>query len=202
MTKIDMSLKRGRGRLVFILIVALFVIPFVLASWFYNRTVQTEVWNTTNEGILIQPIQPLKDFELVGKSGSVIDIGSFRGHWTLVFVVPEPCGDRCLRNIYHMRQIWISLGREAYRLKRLLLLSDSKQQVALSDFLNDYSHTGVVVDAERVLIDQFNVIETGDGAAIMLVDPLANIMMAFPESTDPRDILKDIRKLMKVSQVG
>ena len=38
--------------------------------------------------------------------------------------------------------------------------------------------------------------------AVMLVDPLTNIMMSFPQSMDPRDILKDLRKLLKVSQTG
>ena len=35
-----------------------------------------------------------------------------------------------------------------------------------------------------------------------LVDPLGNVMMLIPGTLDPSDLLKDLKKLMKLSKVG
>ena len=101
-----------------------------------------------------------------------------------------------------MRQIWISLGREANRLQRLLLIADAEQKQELTEFLTAYPQTNVIVDADGQLLRQIEAVRHAAEPAIMLVDPLGNLMMSFPQSMDPRDILKDLKKLLKISQIG
>lgn len=58
-------------------------------------------------------------------------------------------------------------------------------------------------DSERVKIlladKPFNQMQSGK---IYLVDPAANIFMYYPDSTDPMNILKDLKKVLEVSQIG
>jgi cytochrome oxidase Cu insertion factor (SCO1/SenC/PrrC family) len=42
-----------------------------------------------------------------------------------------------------------------------------------------------------------------DGSEILLVDPLGNLMMRFPvENDDPKGMLEDIKKLLRLSRIG
>ena len=41
-----------------------------------------------------------------------------------------------------------------------------------------------------------------DGTEILLIDPLGNLMMRFPLSDDPKGMLEDIKKLLKLSRIG
>jgi cytochrome oxidase Cu insertion factor (SCO1/SenC/PrrC family) len=191
-----------RSRILFLALIALFVIPFLGAEWLYQRTREGGVWNTSNRGTLIKLARPLQTFSLVDQAGRQYDVERFRGHWTFAFVASNPCDEFCRKNIYHMRQVWISLGRDSNRLQRLLLLSSDEQKSDLREFLEVYPQTDVVIDADNQLIQQMITANPAVEPAIMLVDPLTNIMMSFPQSMDPRDILRDLRKLLKVSQTG
>ncbi len=193
---------RTRNRLLFLSVIALFVIPFLAAYWFFGRTVKTEVWGTTNLGTLIRPVVSLQDFTLIDQHGNPFTLNRLRGQWTLVFIPDNPCDEACKKNIYHMRQLWISLGKNAYRVQQLLLLHDAMEIQNLDSFLQNYPQTIVVVDPAQMLITQIESASPADEAAIVLVDPLSNLMMAFPQSLDPGDILHDLKKLLKFSQTG
>ena len=39
-------------------------------------------------------------------------------------------------------------------------------------------------------------------AEVLLVDPLGNLMMRFPLSDDPKGMLEDIKKLLRLSRIG
>jgi len=39
-------------------------------------------------------------------------------------------------------------------------------------------------------------------AHIYLVDPLGNLMLRFPAQVDPKGMMKDLRLLLKASQIG
>lgn len=183
-------------------VVALFILPFVIASWFYKQTVKTEVWGTSNKGLLVRPVRALSDFTLFDQTGEQYNAKRFLGHWTLVFISPEYCDEPCKKNIYHMRQIWISLGKDANRLQRLLVFTTIEQKQQLMDFLKAYPQTLLVVDENEQLVGQIETARSSDEPAIMLIDPLGYIMMSFPQAMDPQDILKDLRKLLKISQIG
>jgi hypothetical protein len=37
---------------------------------------------------------------------------------------------------------------------------------------------------------------------VYLIDPLGNLMFRFPKNPDPRGMIKDIKQLLKASQIG
>jgi cytochrome oxidase Cu insertion factor (SCO1/SenC/PrrC family) len=191
-----------RSRLTLLLIVALFVAPLLAAIWLYQRVQDEGVWDTVNHGRLIRPAQPLEGVELSDIDGDPVTGEDLRERWTLLFIPGSPCEAACRKNIYHMRQVWASLGREAPRVQRWLLVDSPDRHAALAGFLEDYPRMAVVVDRQRRLIGPLKGAIELDEPAIYLVDPLGNLMMAFPQSLDPRDMLKDLKKLLKVSRIG
>ncbi|HEX7025816.1 MAG TPA: SCO family protein, partial [Gammaproteobacteria bacterium] len=149
------------------------------------------------------PARPLGEFTLrLGHNGGTYTLEDLRGKWTLVFVPPDDCDETCKRNIYHMRQVWAGLGREAHRVQRLLILRAPAQWDVLRGFLENYPNMPVAFDADGALINQIAHSEASLGVKIYLVDPLGNLMMAFPQTLDPRDMLKDLKKLLKISTIG
>jgi hypothetical protein len=101
-----------------------------------------------------------------------------------------------------MRQVWAGLGREAPRVQRLMILQSAAQKDDLREFLENYPYMTVIIDSESVLVQQM--ISSGKQVHdnIFLVDPLGNLMIAFPQTLDPRDMLKDMKKLLKISTIG
>lgn len=192
-----------RGRLVFLTIVMLFAIPLIVAWWLFLHTNPGQPWATSNKGDLIIPARPLREFTLNRiQSDAAYTLDDMRGKWTLVFVPPADCDETCKKNIYHMRQVWAGLGREADRVQRLLVLQASAQYAALAEFLQNYPHMPLVYDSGNSLIGQIPFSETSLGRNVYLVDPLGNLMMAFPQTLDPRDMLRDLKKLLKISTIG
>lgn len=194
---------RTRSRLVLLLLIALLIGPLLGAVWLYRHVQQGgQIWGTANRGELIDPATPLTDFELPTAGGDPVTPDALREQWTLLFIPASPCDERCRKNIYHMRQVWAALGREAPRVQRWLLVETPDQHAALAGFLENYPRMTVAVDRQHALIRPVRSEIDLDEPAIYLVDPLGNLMMAFPQSMDPRDMLKDLKKLLKISQIG
>lgn len=192
-----------RGRLTLLLIVAAFALPIIIAAWLYQTAREEGVWNTTNHGILIQPPRALEAFSLSPiNGGSPFTLEDLEGQWTLVYAPPSNCDEDCRRAIYHMRQVWRALGREAPRVQRLMRVGpDSDWGLSVKQ---EYPGLIVVRDTEgsRALLDQLTVEDLRPRRHFYLIDPLGNLMMAFPLDLDPGGMLDDIKKLLKISKIG
>jgi cytochrome oxidase Cu insertion factor (SCO1/SenC/PrrC family) len=195
--------RKWRVRLTLLAIVLLFTIPLIGAWWLYTNTEPGQPWATSNKGDLITPARPLSGFTLRrGQNDGIYTLEDLRGKWTLVFVPPPDCDETCKKNIYYMRQVWAGLGHEAHRVQRLLVLRAPAQLDALAGFLENYPDMSVVFDSGNALIGQIPRGEASLGKNVYLIDPLGNLMMAFPQTLDPRDMLKDLKKLLKISTIG
>lgn len=186
----------------FLALIAVFLSPFV-GGWLalYVFEVRPE---SGNYGALIQPVRKLSWPALESTDGRRIEDG-FGRRWTLLLFAGDSCGDRCRSNLFYMRQIRILLGRDTPRLQNVLI---SAQPVSdeLSKFLNEYPDLVVIENnQDERLYGQFGLHgfdQVGNAAKLYLVDPEQNLMMHYPAANDQNRILEDIRKLMKLSQIG
>ncbi len=199
-----------RGRIIFLSVVALFAVPLLAAVWLYKNTQTGNPWATSNKGVLITPATPLESFALMPLHVNAAEVESIeqaytleslKTHWTMIYIAPQQCGEACKKNIYHMRQVWAGLGREAYRVQRLLLVDSEQQFAELQPFLQHYPEQLIAI-SHPGFAGQFNNKDKISPAPIYLVDPLGNLMMYFPVDLDPRSMLKDIKKLLKISKIG
>lgn len=174
-----------RGRLKLVLLGAFFLLPMA-ASWL--------VWwldlapgTTSNYGTLLEP-RPLAQAPLA----------SLKGKWVLVQFDGGACSADCERKLYFMRQVRRAQGKEMQRVARLWLLTDAVQPAptllaAIEDTAIGAPDAALVAlfPAERSVTEH-----------IYLVDPLGNLMMRFPRDPDPSRVIKDLRRLLKVSGFG
>jgi cytochrome oxidase Cu insertion factor (SCO1/SenC/PrrC family) len=107
-----------------------------------------------------------------------------------------------------MRQVRIALGKDTDRVQRLFVMVNPENTRSVRDLLDQ--HQGIVWatgndDQMQGLVGQIKQATAGMPAvaeAIYLVDPLGNLMLRFPPDLDPRSMLKDLKRLLKVSRIG
>jgi len=193
------------GRLKLVALIGAFAGPLLLATvWFALIDPQGEV-DTRNNGQLIEPAWPLEDFSLRLADGGAFGLDELRGHWTLVYFAGGDCAEQCVQNLYHMRQVRLSLHKRMHRVQRLYIGAPLGDELA-------GEHPGLLLadgpqggDDAGELRGQFDAAEAQLGPlpqAIYLVDPLGNLMMRFDPALDPRKMLKDLKHLLRVSRIG
>ena len=188
-------------RLKFIALVLFFASPFVV-GWLalYVFELRPE---SINYGTLVHPVKKLQWPVLESVVGDRFENG-FGRKWTFLLFARESCSQQCQSNLYYMRQIRTLLGRNAPRLQNLLVVT-SPVDKELTSFLADYPDLVVIVNNSELLYSQFQISgleQVGATPQLYLVDPDNNYMMHYPAEIDHYRVLDDIRKLMKLSQIG
>ena len=205
-----MSEKSGKNlfwyRVKFLAVIAIFLSPFV-GGWFalYVFEIRPE---SGNYGELVQPVRKLQWPVLETSEGVRLESG-FDRKWSFLLFTRGSCDESCRANLFYMRQIRVLLGRNTERLQNVLV-SAKPLTAELREFLSEYPNL-IVIDnysgdnGDGDLYQQFQLpgLESvGSSAKMYLVDPDDNLMMHYPADNDQNRVLEDIRKLMKLSQIG
>lgn len=193
-----------RNRWIVAVIAALFLGSFLTAF----LLVQTG-WRpsaTRNYGELVTPPRPLADVVLADRAGEPVHVRDLRGKWTWVYFGPGECPAPCVNNLYKMRQITAAQGAEAHRVQQVYVVTDAEP--VASGLLEEYPQTQVLhgtPSAVRALAEQFALAQDSplEGLhRLYLVDPLGNFMMSYAADADPTRINKDLKLLLRASQIG
>ena len=148
-----------------------------------------------NYGELITQVS-LKDGR--EESGQIISAQDFKGKWTLVYVGGGACDKRCETLLYYIRQVRSAQGPERDRINRVWIVSDGKDPAAT--LLAQHPGLNLVRSRDKGFLAQFAGAESG--SHVYMVDPLGNLMMRFPSNPDPSRMIRDIKHLLKASQIG
>jgi cytochrome oxidase Cu insertion factor (SCO1/SenC/PrrC family) len=191
-----------------VLLGLIFLAPVVAAWWLYHEDESWRPAGTTNHGILITPVRPLE--RRTGwrtPDGETLAPDYLRGKWTLVYIGTGECPAACAESLYRMRQARLSQGENMNRVQRLYLIINDRTPTPLPAALGAYAGMDIAVLSPReglVFLKRFRIgaESVQEAHNIYLVDPLGNLMMYFPPETDPGGMLKDLRRLLKHSQIG
>jgi len=186
---------RGRGRVQFLLIAAVFFGPLLFAFWLYYSGESLQPTGRTNHGELLEPIENLA--ERLPESG----LHAHRDNtWVLLYANEGSCGEACQQALYTIRQSRLMLGRDMERVTRVFLHGDiGPDTLLLAD-----GHEGLVTledDALAALLSGRIPAGTGAGG-YFLIDPLGNLVMYFKPDIEPADMVEDIEHLLKLSRIG
>lgn len=194
-----------RGRVQLVLIFALFLAP-PLGAWFAWQYVETHgVDATTNVGVLVSPARPVTADGLGAGDGADLTVDALRGRWTYVLFAPAGCGERCRRQLYLTRQVRLGVNKDMSRVQRLLVVPASSGAGPRAELAE--AHPDLRVAVLRSEDAPFAAPFHGegfapDGAHYFLLDPLGNLMMRYADDVPGKGLLKDLRKLLKASQIG
>ncbi|MBL1142211.1 MAG: hypothetical protein HND53_09300 [Proteobacteria bacterium] len=196
---------KKNNRLTIILVVALFVGPLVLSWAVFNYTDFLEIRGTSNKGKLIEPPRPLDDLALIDPFNDNRN-DSLYGKWNITYVT-DICDKVCMDNVYRMRQIHIAMDKHSLRVQRVLLLA-GHSAYDVKELLVDFKGQQII-DKDMINIkDLLNKFRLNDSDSpleanrIYIIDPLGNLMMSYKSNANPRDIYKDLKKLLRGSRIG
>lgn len=200
------SLQPGAGRWKLVALAALFAAPVVLATLLY--TLDWRPRGAVNYGELVQPPRPVADIDLRTPDGKPWRSGELREKWHMVYFAPPECAEACAQNLYKMRQVHVAQGQERDRVERVMVLTGTGSPAWLASVMEEYPDLRVVTGTEaniRALAQQF-ALPQGSPLdrleRIYVVDPIGNFMMSYPAEADPARVRKDLKHLLKVSQIG
>ena len=128
-------------------------------------------------------------------SGPPLD--ALRGKWVLVSFDAAACDAYCEKKLYFMRQIRTAQHKDMGRVERLWVLTDAGKP--RPELLAAIEGTRIASARDMPAAKDF----PGNAADhVYIVDPLGNLMMRFPRDPDPSKMLKDLKRLLRLSQIG
>jgi hypothetical protein len=191
---------RRRNLRTLALLAGLFLVPLLLAFLTYYGTSWRPLAHV-NHGELIVPARPLPHtpLELLGP-GAPSQGTPFAGKWALVYVGEGACDDDCRATLLLMRQTRLALNTDMGRVTRVFLVT---AHCCAYEFL-EREHAGLVLvnaqgAAAAALLAEF---PPARHHTLFVVDPLGNLMMSYDAAKNPRGLLEDLKKLLRLSQIG
>ncbi|MDC0661001.1 hypothetical protein [Marinobacter sp. SS21] len=195
------QLRRGR-RMAWLLFAVGFG-PMLLATAMYY-TGWLNPAGHTNQGELLQPPVAVTELALVGADGQPLAQRfapqAAEAKW-LLLVVADGCAGSCEQLLYLARQVNIALGKNANRVAGAAWVGQLPNALA-QRWPDDYrtiERLTVLPEAVPAWPEQ---LAPAEAPSLLLVDPLGNVMMRYDSSHRGEAMLKDLKHLLKLSQIG
>ena len=179
---------RRKGRWQLILILMMVIGPMVLATFMYKL----QFW---------VPDSRSYHGELIGNGQTRADIGvqADQDRWQLLVTAPTACAADCQQLVYLARQLQISLGRDAYRASHALAGAQPLSTEYEAKLKAEYPQL------QRYSLDLStftrNAAAPGE-AQLWIVDPHGNLVLRYDARVKGKDLLNDLRLLLKLSNIG
>jgi len=194
-----MEESRSRGRRQLLIVAAVFLVPLLVAfSLYYGK-----LWRpagSSSKGELIDPARPLAVAGLRQSDGTPAGANPFQEKWTLLYIGDGACDADCRTALVFMRQSRLALNNEMTRVQRIFLATGN---CCANDYFKT-EHPGLItLDASspeaQPLLAQF---PPDRAHSLFIVDPLGNLMMRHDASHTSKDLLEDLKKMLKLSHIG
>ena len=179
---------RRKGRWQLILILMMVIGPMVLATFMYKL----QFW---------VPESRSYHGELIGNGQTRADIGvqADQDRWQLLVTAPTACANDCQQLVYLARQLQISLGRDASRASHALAGAQPLSTEYEAKLKAEYPQL------QRYSLDLStftrNAAAPGE-AQLWIVDPHGNLVLRYDAKVKGKDLLNDLRLLLKLSNIG
>ena len=120
--------------------------------------------------------------------------------WLMLYANLAECNAECRDALLRLRQSRLMLGKDMRRVARVFLHGDSAPDIVSLE----QQHAGLITIADKslsALLEQKRPAELQAGGCY-LIDPLGNLVMYFPPGLDPKEMVGDIKHLLKLSHLG
>ncbi len=197
------SKNMNNHRRVLFLVLVVCLGPFVIALILYTNL----GWMSGNSayGRLIEPLILTKRSEFQGLDDfSKSNIHEIRGHWVFIHFVPgSGCGEQCSEALEKTKKIRLMLNKDLMRVRRMAIILGELDTQSVQSLWLSHIYLLRVRASRRILEIARSVVGSGSLDGVVLVmDPIGNLMMWYPSEFEPYEVKKDLKRLLKVSQIG
>ncbi|MDX1626597.1 MAG: SCO family protein [Wenzhouxiangellaceae bacterium] len=182
------------NRLTLLAIAAAFFLPVLIAVVLHSQWIDWTAEPGRAHGVLIEPVVPIGEFDVVDAAGDRLTGTDLRGRWQLILATRAPCAEDCRERLALMRQLWTSLNRHQPDVGMLFVTDGALSQEVL-EFVEALDAPFRVVDgaAGATLARRLPELDRG---GFYIVDPMGNIMERFAADADLNGVRKDLRRLL------
>ena len=169
----------GRKQLAVIFIMALCSLGGSYALFFAAQ--DGERWGTTNNGTFVQPVVTVDQLQWQTPDG--VPLYTYSQWW--LWTVADQCDVACAEALQKLRAAHILLNKEAKRVRRgittgpAFVIPDDQPDLLRIQSLREQTPEGIYI-----------------------VDPNGNLVFFYPLDINPKLLLADLKRLLKVSQIG
>jgi hypothetical protein len=179
----------------------LFVGPLI-AAWLTYSTGFFLPKHHVNNGTLLTPSLSIDALELKNEANQ--SSADLNGKWWLMYVSNYPAAPKAQKRLYYIRQIRQATGKDRDRIERGLITTQQNPERSnwvklhfpgLHQFSANPSGLAILhaKTPKKLALPE---------GSLYLVDPLGNIIMYYAPDVAPKGILKDLVRVLKVSQIG
>jgi hypothetical protein len=198
-----MNAQQKKNRLLILTLFAMTLLPFLLAVLF---KVKPELMQgQINYGRLITPPVTTEPSDLSGFDAFSSDnIKELNAHWLIVNLIPQQgCNEVCLDALHKTKQIQLMLNKDLPRTRRVALLLGNPDPNLAEGWWKDEKALLRVKPSPSFLSKLKGIRPEGfQNGAVLLMDPLRNLMMQYEPGFDPYKVKSDLTHLLKISQIG
>ena len=188
MSEATPSVNRRKGRLQLLLILLGVIGPMVLATGMYKL----QFWVPDGRSY---------HGELIGNGQTRADIGvqAQEERWQLLVTAPKDCAVDCQQLVYLARQVQIGLGRDAGRASHAIAVA----QPLATDYEAKLTREYPQLQRYPLDLNAFSK-ANGDKTApqLWIIDPHGNLVLRYDPAVKGKDLLNDLRHLLKLSNIG
>lgn len=186
------------GRRMLLLLAALFLAPLAISFFMYYGHTGLQPTKRVNRGELFQPARPLPPLQLTLADGTPAPKDLLRHHWTVLYVGAGECDERCRTALHDSRQVRLALDREMTRVQRVFVASGACCDL---EFLTREHPDLRVVRADPAAASLLPLLDATPGS-LYVIDPLSNLILHYAPDVPPKGLLEDLKRLLKLSQIG
>ncbi len=185
MTDGEMAARR-RNRAQMLAIMAIALVSLGGSYLLFYSTRSGEIWGTTNNGAFVTPPVSIGDLQIRDAEGQMLEDG---GSWWLWVVTEGSCEEPCDAALHQLRQLHALLNKDAPRVRR-----------ALVQPLEAAVDAGLATRYPK--LERLRGEIHGLAPGVYIVDPIGNLVLHYPLRDAGKPVLEDLKKLLKVSQIG
>ena len=181
---------KKKNQRVLLIVAAVFLLPLLAA-----KLVLSMGWyesGVSNKGNLVQP-----EIQFTETANAALP-----AKWRIAYSMPERCEEACLNSLYVAGQLFHALGRQQERVLPVAIAGVGSAQ-ELPELQADSMVTLVYAPEAQEMLAAI------PEHALMIIDPVGNVVLWYQGSEDRRDVvmqgrdlLSDLQKLLKLSRVG
>jgi hypothetical protein len=209
-----------KNRMTLLLIAGIPLVMVLAATWLWYFVARGDLdlvgaLGTANRGTLVRPPRQLDDVELFEDNGLSFKYADLEPKWTLLVTAPGGrCELACEQSLYVTRQIHVALGKDFPRVRRFYAsegkvadtqltvqeLSDQRPVPESFAALLESEHRGIkALELGEGAYNQLFAEHTVDPSTWYLVDPAGWIMMYYNNEVSYKDVISDLKFLLKNS---
>lgn len=187
--------KVSRSRLKLILMMLVILSPIVISSFLHRSNFRPD--HTVNYGELLE-VRPLQGEATNLTDNTIFRIRQLKGTWNLLIIDSGKCEEYCQEKLYTIRQVRLAQHVDKDKVQRVWLINDDIKPD--QETIDKFKGTRLVSANGKDLLKEFPA-ENKREDHIYVVDPMGNLMMRYPKNADPRKMVGDLKRLLKLSHL-